>query len=410
MALFALLESQPTSSNWDFSSLSGLLREADLRVLEWTRALDEQFVSEASMADAHRFQLTGSLGKSNLSLNDLLTGLHDKRVIQMIVNTMPEPALVVNIDSDLRESSFQRIRFEHQGAVLLDVPHPRLLWDCWCPKKTNRHERCPIHSSPNAAEVENRFFNNLVEIRWRGFRFFWRNGKESWPPSVDAFLMIDSLEKKRVFAGDAKTLLDIGSGTGFLGIVAAHLSNSIVEVALWDWLLTPALYGRINWFINEMSESLGRPRDYVNVRSFVGIFRESFDGDSAFAEPFDLVVCNPPYLPVPDEFKSFSFESTTTGTQLLQHAITNSARLGRQTYLQYSHMAENEVRQAKKRAGVDVKCFSKHYVPCRIHDVGKHPDYLNFLINKRDLHREQGRLWHTLKTCSVVQKATKRTR
>lgn len=262
---------------------------------------------------------------------------------------------------------------------------------------------CPIHGSEHGREVENRFFNGLVEIRWRGFRFLWKNGREAWPPSIDAFTFIETLEKEDIFRESGKTLLDAGSGTGFLGVIAAHLSENITRITLWDWLLTPALYGQINWFRNFKNKELNTDRDYVGSSPAIGLYYHSIF-PRPLPVPFDLVLCNPPYLPIPEKFKKLSFESTTSGTVLLEHMISNSRQLGKEVYIQFSNLASVEANAcASNKHSRLLPVGPEHEIPCRITDAINNPDYLKYLRKRvPEFVLKKGRYMHKIRAYKIA--------
>lgn len=389
--------------NLDFESLAKILREADERVIKSIRAHDREFISERELAEDHIDLLEASLRKGGVELREFLVKVQNPLFLEKLAQTV-RPQLTVQVGG-IKEGRFEKITFGQLEKVLLELKDAPLLWDCWCRAKIkNANQSCHIHSSPNGKLLENHFFNSLVEIQWRGFRFLWRNGREAWPPSIDAFILIDTLEKEGVFRQAGKTLLDIGSGTGFLGIIAAHLNDNITRVTFWDWLLTPMLYGQINWHRNRTNAQLKTERNYVSAQAAVGLFCQQMCRQPALALPYDFVLCNPPYLPIPETFRKLTFESTTSGTQLLEHVITNSPQLGKSVFIQFSLLAAIEAKAAASAGRVRLLPLSQIFeIPCRIRDAINNAEYLQYLQGReRGLRIRAGIYTHRLRAYKIV--------
>jgi len=381
-----------TMDSMDFEAVAGILREADGRVIKSIRDHNREFFSEKELAQEHADLLEVSLRKGGFELSEFLTKIQDIRFLERLSGTV-KPHLQVQV-GEIVAGRFKSICFTHDQKVLLTLKDTDLLWPCWCRAKITDAENCPIHSSKHGQEVANRFQHGMVEISWRGFRFLWKNGRESWPPSIDAFIFIETLEKAGVFRTPGNTLLDAGSGTGFLAIIAAHCIDTLAEITLWDWLLTPALYGQVNWYRNLKNDHLKTQRDYVTARTMVGLFHDQMPQQRPLAIPFDFVLCNPPYLPIPAAFKKLTFESTTTGTQLLEHVITNSARLGKNVYLQFSKLAEVEAKSAADQNKLQLLPAGPVIeIPCRIRDAINNADYLKYLQRPERGLRRKGTIY-----------------
>ena len=384
-----------------FDTLTKMLREADGRVLKSIRDHDREFFSEEELAQEHHDLLEISLKSAGLNLPEFLARIQDLRFLERLSQTVI-PQLQIRV-GDVAESRFASLEFVHEGKVLISLKNVDLLWPCWCRSKISDEKTCPIHSHVRGKEVDNRFSNGLVEIHWRGFRFLWKDGREAWPPSVDAFTFINTLEQEGVFQKPADSCLDVGSGTGFLGIIASHLSENTTKIILWDWLLTPALYGQINWYRNRENTLLHTNRDYVTACPMIALFSKTVQ-QAWLPAPSDMVLCNPPYLPIPQKFKKLSFASTTSGTVLLEQVISNSRNLGKDVYLQFSKLAMVEARASAKDAGVRLIPVGRSpTVPCRIRDAINNPAYLEFLKQpRRGLKFENRRFTHKICAYQVV--------
>ena len=100
-----------------------------------------------------------------------------------------------------------------------------------------------------------------------------------YAPQADSQLLIDTLERTTVVIG--RRVLDLCTGSGVLAVAAAQLGAA--EVVAWDIDLRAVRCARGN-------------ADAANVN--VHVTRGSI-GQALCAGPYDVVVCNPPYVPTP---------------------------------------------------------------------------------------------------------------
>lgn len=374
-----------------FDQMRMVLSEADnvlLRLVRSLRLADLDVVKRG-----YQDLLTGELARKGLDLAGFLNRIHDPKFIGRLLKTLPsEPPLVIAVGEN-----FERVDFVHNGEVVLPMPGAKLLWDCCCRGGGHKSPECRIHADPMGNFVTKLFRNRLVRIQWGEMTFLWRWCPELWPPSVDAFFFMECLEKAGVTNAKAQTVLDVGSGTGFLGIALAKLNPNIKTVVLSDWLLTPALFGQLNWRLNAPQDSA------ASVTSRVALYTEP---PNTACGRFDLVVCNPPYLPSLPGSEEMGLESTVFGTDLLEHVIQRAKTLGERVFVQYSHLAESEAKRAAGAVGVTLKTIgSKKDVPFRVPHAFNQPKYIESLVRERKLRRSKGRghlYFHDLRSCEVV--------
>ena len=371
-----------------FEQVCAVLSEADNYLLKFVRSLSlkDYDVIKRGYADL----LTGELERKGLDIAGFLNRIHKAKFIQRMLDTLPtEPPLVIAV-----ESNFERVDFKHKDRVVLPVPDAELLWDCCCPGRGEKSPDCKIHSHPMAGLVSKLFRNGLVQIEWRGLKFLWRWSPVLWPPSVDAFFLMSCLESRGLTKADVSSVLDIGSGTGFLGIALAKLNPAVRTVVLSDWLLTPALFGQLNWRINAPQTNA------ATVTSRVSMHTDPPDA------PFDLVVCNPPYLPKLAGCEDIGLESTVFGTDLLEHVIQNAKALGKRVLVQYSQIAHDQAKRAANAVGAMLDLVdSKQNVPFRVPHALDHLKYIESLIAERHLKRSKckgHRYLHELRTYEVI--------
>lgn len=99
--------------------------------------------------------------------------------------------------------------------------------------------------------------------------------KTVYRPREDSYLMADAMLELNL---KGKSVLDIGTGSGYLAIIAANRVREIIGVDL-----------------NPRAVSVARKNAIKNNRENID-FKKS-DLFSCLAKKFDLILFNPPYLP-----------------------------------------------------------------------------------------------------------------
>jgi release factor glutamine methyltransferase len=132
-----------------------------------------------------------------------------------------------------------------------------------------------------------------------------------YEPSDDSFLLAATLRAK-TFQG--ARVLDIGTGTGIVGLSAARAGAWVVGS---DRTAAASLLARENAGRNALG---GR---FHAVRT---------DGGTALRGPFDIVSCNPPYLPEnPEEDRGddlqHAFTAGPTGAEFAERVLDDAKRL-----------------------------------------------------------------------------------
>ena len=372
----------------NFEFLAEQFREIDHMLLPLIR--DHRHAGKSLIEHAYMSLLSQCLQDRDINLDLINRTLRDPIRRNSFLTGLPKPGLVVEVSDDLSEISYNCCPNEK-----LTVKKPHLLWDCHCdtPSIKLNAFKCPIHSKKSGEEIDRHFSNGYVLIRYRDTEFYWRSSQELWPPSIDSFYMMDAMKADGLFKNKYNSVLDIGSGTGFLGIMTACLNPYITEITLSDWLLTPYLYGSVNWFLNRKN------CEHISFKANTSLFT---NGLGSLARPYDIAICNPPYLPLLDGFDEIGLESTVAGTDLLTDVISKNKSLANKIYIQFSNLCGPEAQIAQKKAGVKLRPVGKERpVPFRVRVLWERQDYLGVLIKERGLIEKKDdrhRFWHKLQT------------
>jgi hypothetical protein len=350
--------------------------------------------------------LQGRLLNHDIESEVFFKGLYDEEAA--VVETVDAPDLNIVISRGMDAVSFRTDR----GSLTID--EPRLLWDCHCGKPVGNFAEeqrpasaddfaCPIHGHELGAYVTDLFRTGLVCIEYEGLDVLWKESQNLWPPSVDAVRMYETLRADGVFDRPISSVLDVGSGTGFLGIGIAQHVRSLEEAYLTDWLLTPATFSKLNWVRNCSGLAGTAPRLFLRLGMgfHFSHHRDLLDRSN----PLDLCVCNPPYLPDLDAFDEVKISHTVGGTDLLGEIIELGPEVADTVYVSFSDVALDAARRAATDVGVELHLVDEKWeVPFRVAQALEVDSYTRQLVDHGLTEREGGRYryWHDVGTYKIV--------
>ena len=384
-------------------------------ILRFAHELDEYLIQVVRshrdpdyelLSTEYRDLLNARMPKHGLTIQGFLRLLENRTTMRNALLELPDSDLEISIGRN-----FESLTFTYDNEKLR-IDKPQLLWDCPCKTpqqktkptskkpRAKKNSRCPIHSHPKGVHVDARFGSGLVLLKWRKAQFYWRCSTELWPPSVDAFHMLRTLESAGIFRREIESVLDLGCGVGFLGILIALNNPHVTRLDLADWLMTPLLYSLLNWQLN------GSRLGHIQVNPKLGLFTDWTSIEHAPRTHYDLVVCNPPYIPILPGHENLARSSTVAGTDLLVRLIKQSKEMGKEVYVQFSNLVWPEAQDAAKIAGVKLHPANKAVaVPFRVPPAFSDIAYLQALLEQRGLierPHERHRYWHTTQTFRVA--------
>jgi SAM-dependent methyltransferase len=222
-----------------------------------------------------------------------------------------------------------------------------------------------------------------VSFQGTRFPFEQRRYPGVWGPNIDTLWLCRSL-KGRSLRG-VKTALEIGCGSGFIGRFILEHAPGVEQMHLVD--INPHA-------VQSARDNVVDPRAVVELADGV-----------AYAEgrKFDLVVCNPPYIPRPGSIGDNAYE----GVDLLAHFITQGKRHlnpGGRIVTMTSSVASSIVDPLLARPGVEWSTLASHDVPFKVLNVLNNPGWMAHL---RDGNGLRARLhdgyewWHTIGVLSL---------
>lgn len=350
-----------------------------IAAIQRAKALDENLLDSRSARRPHEnysLMVRGALQEARSStLADYERLAHQMKVRNLAVQRAPLPDVAFEMSDDLRRLTI-RVRDESP----LVIAQPPLLWPCPCKASTTfpvEKRTCAIHESPQASAITAAFSEGWVEIVFRKTRILWRNDSGVWPPSIDSFHLVNTILRSGVVAGrDSGRIIDLGSGTGFIGLALRLANVGVSHVTYSDWLFNTFWSTRLNVARNGDEEA-------ATVRIANGLHPEGLPLSRQ-----SLIICNPPYLPV-EQHPRLAVHHTVAGTALLEEVARDGGRVAKRALLGCSELALPELDRAAGEANTSIRQLGDwRTVPFRVAHFLDNRDYLEWLIKNRGLRYE----------------------
>lgn len=267
------------------------------------------------------------------------------------------------------------------GKRSWEITDPELLWDCCC--KFSKKEDCRLHALPGVDRELDPEFRNMTFICHGGLQFFYHdvaNHSSVWPPSFESLYFGELISGLQL--DDIKTVVDIGCGTGYLGIVAAK-SLGCRQLVFSDWLPSPLIAACINWHLNRQNMKVCDSKTNFICCDRVDDLLRVYD------TPFDLAICNPPFLPDLG-FPSLNTASTVFGIDLLTDVLRKARLIGKTTLVAFSDIVMREVKSVLRSADEKMEILNSEgfRMPFRVTYALDHKRYLKKLVTSGRLAYE----------------------
>lgn len=270
--------------------------------------------------------------------------------------------------------------FNHNGNKLV-LNNPLLLWECSCrvPEEyRNKNYQCRIHSNPDGKIIESAFGKKFTKIRYDVTKVLWFDTKMDilWPPAIESIFMAKTLKEKEYKKKIIENVLDMGCGTGFLGIYLAKINPYVKKVYFSDLFSLPLLMTKLNWGLNFGEDSTKVATVFLSENY------ENFPARTIPSSGFDLIICNPPFLPTLGYEWLLYKKAAVAGTHLLEKVITKTKKYGTELIIGCSDMAHPEFKEAVRKVGANKKILGKREIPFRIPYAFNHKEFMDKLISK----------------------------
>lgn len=382
-----------TLKNRPLNDISEYVKEIDKIVLNTVRKIDPEntlLSKPASINSQYLNLITKEMSNKKIELDHFLQFINNGEWII--------PHLACGDMEIFIHQNLDQIKYEDFKGNCAVVNKPNLLWDCNKDVvEARKYSNCPIHSQFRdikiAKDFSALFYSGLIKISFQNLNIFWQDIDSLWPPSMDTLHLIKTLQNLGYGQKNIQRVLDIGSGTGVIGIWLAKFNKNICDVSFADWLLLPLVFSYYNSNYNQITCN----------KNFLFGFNTNWTDFHFSKNKYDLIVCNPPYLPDLG-FEKVRRQSTTSGTDLLSHMISYFPSYSDELVVSFSNIALPEAQKAADKHGIDLLkcCKATHTLPFRIPKVFAEKNYIKELVAKRGLEYKPNHdiyeYWHKVST------------
>jgi len=230
-----------------------------------------------------------------------------------------------------------------------------------------------LYTSP----IKKTRYNN-VEIKFEQAKY-----PTVWGPSIDTLLFAKALEK--VYLKGSKTAAEIGTGSGYLSKYLLHHSPQLESLAVID--------------IN--SDATLCAKDCINDPR--AIFHTGDGMKFLNGKGFDLVMCNPPYIPRPLAVEDNPYEGVGLLRDLILEARNYLNPSGKMV-TNISSLSNHIIDKAIDESGVKVKLLEEMEVPLKVFNVLNNKKWRDYLIENKGLKKERKEgydYWHTIQIVEI---------
>jgi hypothetical protein len=187
-----------------------------------------------------------------------------------------------------------------------------------------------------------------------------------WSPSIDTVLFAQALEKIFKIKKKFKTAVEIGTGSGFL-------SKYILAKV-------PGLQSMLVVDINPYAIKSAMD----NIKDSRAIFYTGDGLKKVKGQKFDLIICNPPYVPRPKSIDDNPYEGVGVLNYLLHQAAKN-LNPGGVLVTNVSSLCWDLV--LKQKPVLPYKILAKMKVPLKVNNILNNKAWLNYLIHKQGMRQ-----------------------
>lgn len=204
-----------------------------------------------------------------------------------------------------------------------------------------------------------------------------------WGPSIDTLLFCRAL--RNIDLSRVRSATEIGCGSGFLGAYLLRNAPKLERMAFVDF--NPAA---TEW----AAEWIRDPRaEFHNENGIRFLERNTFD----------MVLCNPPYIPRPASVDDNPYEGVSLLVWLIEHAQDYLTPGG--THLtNISSLCERIAMDAVTGAGAEATLLDRMDVPLKVYNVLNNPEWMTYLGEEKGFvaeRRDGYDFWHRISITGV---------
>lgn len=349
---------------------------------------------------------------NTLSLDDFFIRLQSEDLISLL-NIENEPKMQIVVSEDLSMIKYSTHN-DQQIPISYEVKNPKLLWEGSDPNDrffniknpiTLFSSSCPLDDNNRNYMVQT-FKNRLIQQKFGKFIYYWLNKTNVWPPSIDSLLFIKTIAEKKAFFDKKigfKRILDVGTGTGFLGMELSKLFPEIEEIYYTDLSPTCLVFTLLNLQVNR--PNLKSHQKHI-VHWAINLPPKEIFPSSAYLNKLDLIICNPPYIP------TWGVETTAdtmpvAGLMLMRNLLTQFPSLSSNLLIGCSNISKSFLDDFFREGQHEVQLKNPHSylsitpllendieVPFRVNEILKNDLIREKMVQDHLLDVREDTPWH----------------
>ncbi len=224
-----------------------------------------------------------------------------------------------------------------------------------------------LNSRPRIVEYDD------VSVHWDD------SHKRVWSPSIDTILLAKTLRKILPANPQIKSAIELGCGSGFISKYILAKSDSLKTMVIND----------ISPFAIKCAKD--------NISDTRADFREGDGLKELEGKTFDLITCNPPYIPRPNSDASNPYE----GIGILNYLVHNGQKhlnKGGIIVISMSNLSNDPV--FNDPSELVIKNVEEMEVPLKINNILNNQEWMEYL-QKHGLaknYHDGYEYWHRIKT------------
>lgn len=222
----------------------------------------------------------------------------------------------------------------------------------------------------------------ITEYDSTSLEFDQQKYKGVWGPSIDTLLLCKAL--KNLDIKDVKKAIEVGSGSGFISKYTINKTPNLESMTLIDMN---------RYAFDSAADNIKDKR----AEFFIGNGITFLEG-----KKYDLLICNPPYIPRPKSIDDNPYE----GTQLLNYLIKNLHTLltpNGSFITNISSLCEDIVAKTIQETGVQTRVLESMHVPLKVYNVLNNPEWMDYLLNKNGLKEDNHKSYRFWQRIDIVE-------
>ncbi len=205
--------------------------------------------------------------------------------------------------------------------------------------------------------------------------------KGAWGPSIDTLLFCRALSGFKKTALRGKEIVEIGAGSGFISKYLLEKFPGIKSITLVD--LSP--------------HAIQSCKDNIKDRRAKFIHGDALKNK----KKYDVLICNPPYIPRPKSIGDNAYE----GTGLLGYLIVHTKDIlksGGSFITNISSLCQKEINEVIEKSGAKVRKIDKMIVPLKVCNVLNNKKWMEYL-RRQGIKKERRNGYEYFQTITIVE-------